>query len=100
MEEIQEVKENKEKVEQFEIKILVKDIETKDGKKFKKYSMVADNGKLVDLRFRMDTDAGLLAELNKCKKAKVTLGYLSDASAYYEYPRVYASDIISVEKLV
>lgn len=92
MEEIQEIKEKELKT----IKILVKDIETKDGKKFKKYSMVGENGKLVDLRFKMGTD---LSKLNECKKAVIKVAYLSDASDYYEFPRFYAGEITSVEKL-
>lgn len=43
--------ENK-KVELLEIKVIVKEFETKEGKKFNAYKAVQNNGKLIDLKFQ------------------------------------------------
>ena len=40
----------------YEIKIIVKEQETKEGKKFNTYKVVESNGKLVDCRFRKDVE--------------------------------------------
>lgn len=79
-----------------EIKVIVREIKTQDGKRFNKYLMVDEHDKLVELRFRKETD---LSILSTCKKAKVQLKYLSNASDYYEYPRYYGGEIVSVEKI-
>lgn len=78
------------------ITVLVKLIKDKTGKEFYTYRMVVDGGRLVDLRWRKETD---LRELNDCKKARVTVDYLSDASNRFEYPRFYAGGIVAIEKL-
>lgn len=78
------------------ITVLVRTVKDKTGKEFLTYRMVGEGGKLVDLRWKKDTD---LRELNECKKACVTVDYLSDASACYEYPRFYAGGIVAVEKI-
>ena len=78
------------------IAVLVRPVKDKTGKEFMAYRMVGDGGKLVDLRWKKDTD---LRELNECKKARVTVDYLSDASARYEFPRFYAGGIVAVEKI-
>lgn len=78
------------------ITVLVKPVKDRTGKEFMTYRMVGDGGKLVDLRWKKDTD---LRELNECKKARVTVDYLSDASERYEYPRFYADGIVAIEKI-
>lgn len=78
------------------ITVLVKPVKLETGKEFMIYRMVGEGGKLVDLRWKKDTE---LHELNECKKARVTVDYLSDASARYEYPRFYAGGIVAVEKI-
>lgn len=78
------------------ITVLVKPVKDKTGKEFTTYRMVGEGGKLVDLRWRKETD---LRILNECKKARVTVDYLSDASARYEFPRFYAGGIVAVEKI-
>lgn len=78
------------------ITVLVKPVKDKTGKEFLTYRMVCEGGKLVDLRWRKETD---LRILNECKKARVTVDYLSDASARYEFPRFYAGGIVAIEKL-
>ena len=78
------------------ITVLVKLVNDKTGKKFLTYRMVGGGGRLVDLRWTRDTD---LSELNECKKARVTVDYLSDASPYFVYPRFYAGGIVAIEKL-
>jgi len=76
--------------------VLVRPVKDKTGKEFLTYRMVGEGGKLVDLRWRKETD---LRILNECKKARVTVEYLSDASARYEFPRFYAGGIVAVEKI-
>lgn len=76
--------------------VLVKPVKDKTGKEFMTYRMVGEGGKLVDLRWKKETD---LRELNECKKARVTVDYLSDASARFEFPRFYAGGIVAVEKI-
>lgn len=76
--------------------VLVRPVKDKTGKEFLTYRMVGEGGKLVDLRWRKETD---LRILNECKKARVTVDYLSDASARYEFPRFYAGGIVAVEKI-
>ena len=78
------------------ITVLVKLVKDKTGKEFFTYRMVGNGGRLIDLRWTKDTD---LRELNECKKARVTVGYLSDASYRFEYPRFYGGDIEAIEKL-
>ena len=78
------------------ITVLVRPVKDKTGKEFMTYRMVGDGGKLVDLRWKKDTD---LRELNECKKARVTVEYLSDASNRYEFPRFYAGGIVAIEKI-
>ena len=78
------------------ITVLVKSVKDKTGKEFIIYRMVGEGGKLVDLRWKKETD---LRILNECKKARVTVDYLSDASARYEFPRFYAGGIVAVEKI-
>ena len=78
------------------ITVLVKLVKDKTGKEFFTYHMVGDGGRLVDLRWEKDTD---LRELNDCKKARVTVDYLSDASYRFEFPRFYAGRIAAIEKL-
>lgn len=78
------------------ITVLVKLVKDRTGKEFLAYRMVGDGGKLVDLRWKKDTD---LRILNECKKARVTVNYLSDASNRYEFPRFYAAGIVAVEKI-
>lgn len=78
------------------ITVLVRPVKDRTGKEFMSYRMVGDGGKLVDLRWKKDTD---LRELNECKKARVTVDYLSDASERYEYPRFYAGGIVAIEKI-
>ena len=78
------------------ITVLVKPVKDKTGAEFMTYRMVVENGALVDLRWRKETD---LRELNKCKKARVTVDYLSDASARFEFPRFYAGGIVAIEKI-
>lgn len=78
------------------ITVLVRPVKDKTGKEFLTYRMVGEGGKLVDLRWRKETD---LSILNKCKKARVTIDYLSDASARFEFPRFYAGGIVAVEKI-
>lgn len=78
------------------ITVLVRPVKDKTGKEFLIYRMVGDGGKLVDLRWKKDTD---LRELNECKKARVTVDYLSDASARFEFPRFYAGGIVAIEKI-
>lgn len=41
-------------VKVLEIPVIVKELETKDGKKFNAYKAVQNNGKLIDLKFRRD----------------------------------------------
>ena len=76
--------------------VLVRPVKDKTGKEFMTYRMVGEGGKLVDLRWKKDND---LRELNECKKARVTVDYLSDASERYEYPRFYADGIVAIEKI-
>lgn len=78
------------------ITVLVKPVKDKTGKEFITYRMVCEGGKLVDLRWKKETD---LRELNECKKARVTVDYLSDASARFEFPRFYAGGIVVIEKI-
>lgn len=78
------------------ITVLVKPVKDNTGKEFLTYRMVGEGGKLVDLRWRKETN---LRELNECKKARVTVDYLSDASARFEFPRFYAGGIVAVEKI-
>lgn len=78
------------------ITVLIKEVKDKTGKAFMTYRMVSDGGRLVDLRWKKETD---LRELNECRKARVTVDYLSDASARFEYPRFYAGDIQAIEKI-
>lgn len=78
------------------ITVMVRTAKDKTGKEFLTYRMVGDGGKLVDLRWKKDTD---LRELNECKKAHVTVDYLSDASARFEFPRFYAGGIVAIEKI-
>lgn len=78
------------------ITVLVKLVKDRAGKEFFTYRMVGDGGRLVDLRWKKDTD---LRELNECKKARITVDYLSDASNRFEYPRFYAGGIAAIEKL-
>lgn len=78
------------------ITVLVISVKDRTGKEFLTYRMVGDGGKLVDLRWKKDTD---LRELNECKKARVTVDYLSDASDRFEFPRFYAGGIVAVEKI-
>lgn len=78
------------------ITVIVRSVKDRTGKEFLTYRMVGDGGKLVDLRWKKDTD---LRELNECKKARVTVDYLSDASARYEFPRFYAGGIVAIEKI-
>ena len=78
------------------ITVLVKPVKDKTGKEFLTYRMVGEGGKLVDLRWRKETD---LRILNECKKARVTVDYLSDASARFEFPRFYAGGIVAIEKI-
>lgn len=78
------------------ITVLVIPVKDKTGKEFLAYRMVGNGGKLVDLRWRKETD---LRILNECKKARVTVDYLSDASARFEFPRFYAGGIVAVEKI-
>lgn len=78
------------------ITVLVKLFKDKTGKEFYTYRMVVEGGRLVDLRWKKETD---LRELNDCKKARVTVDYLSDASNRFEYPRFYAGGIVAIEKL-
>lgn len=78
------------------ITVLIRPAKDRAGKEFLTYRMVGDGGKLVDLRWRKDTD---LRELNECKKARVTVDYLSDASARFEFPRFYAGGIVTIEKI-
>lgn len=78
------------------ITVLVRPVKDKTGKEFLTYRMVGEGGKLVDLRWKKDTD---LRELNECKKARVTVDYLSDARARFEYPRFYAGGIVAIEKI-
>lgn len=78
------------------ITVLVRTVKDKTGKEFLTYRMVGEGGKLVDLRWRKETD---LRILNECKKAHVTVDYLSDASARFEFPRFYAGGIVAVEKI-
>lgn len=78
------------------ITVLVRPVKDKTGKEFLTYRMVGDGGKLVDLRWKKETD---LRELNECKKARVTVNYLSDASTHFEFPRFYAGGIVAVEKI-
>lgn len=93
-------RENKKKMENTNIKdnatitVLVRPVKDRQG--ILTYRMVGDGGKLVDLRWKKDTD---LHELNECKKARVTVDYLSDASERYEYPRFYAGGIVAIEKI-
>lgn len=42
------------KVKYLEIPVLVKELETKEGKKFNVYKAVQNNGKLIDLKFRRE----------------------------------------------
>lgn len=76
--------------------VLVRPAKDKTGKEFVTYRMVGEGGKLIDLRWKKDTD---LRELNDCKKARVTVDYLSDASARFEFPRFYAGEIVAIEKI-
>ena len=78
------------------ITVLIKKVKDQTGKEFFTYRMVCYGGKLVDLHWKKDTD---LRELNECKKARVTVDYLSDASQRFEYPRFYAGGIAAIEKL-
>lgn len=78
------------------ITVLVRSVKDKTGKEFLTYRMVGEGGRLVDLRWRKETD---LRILNECKKARVTVDYLSDASARFEFPRFYAGGIVAVEKI-
>lgn len=78
------------------ITVIVRRVKDKTGKEFLAYRMVSDGGKLVDLRWKKETD---LRILNECKKARVTVDYLSDASERFEFPRFYAGGIVAVEKI-
>lgn len=78
------------------ITVLVRPVKDRTGKEFITYRVVGEGGKLVDLRWKKDTD---LRELNECKKARVTVDYLSDASERYEFPRFYAAGIVAIEKI-
>ena len=78
------------------ITVLVKLVKGKTGNEFFTYRMVGDGGRLIDLRWKKDTD---LHELNECKKARVTVDYLSDASNRFEFPRFYAGGIAAIEKV-
>ena len=78
------------------ITVLVKLVKDRTGKEFFTYRMVGDRGTLIDLRWKKDTD---LRELNECKKARVTVDYLSDASNRFEFPRFYAGGIAAIEKV-
>ena len=39
-------------VKVLEIPVIVRELQTKDGKKFNAYKAVQNNGKLIDLKFR------------------------------------------------
>ena len=41
-------------MENYEIKVIVKEQETKEGKKFNTYKVVEKGGKIVDCRFRKE----------------------------------------------
>lgn len=44
----------KKDVKVLEIPVIVRELETKDGKKFNVYKAVQNNGKLIDLKFRRE----------------------------------------------
>lgn len=79
-----------------ELKVIIKEVKTKDGKTFKAFKAVNESGALVDLRFRKDVDT---RELEKCGKAVIVVDRFSDASARYEFPRYYAGNIVSIDKI-
>ena len=87
-----------EKVEELKkIKVIVKHVEMKEkGLNFFTYKTPNEQGKLIDLRFKLGNS---LEKLNECKKAWVQVARLDDASDYYEFPRMYADGVASIEKI-
>ena len=67
----------------------------KGGQKFTAYKVEVD-GKLVDCRFRRDVDTRALEAI---KLMECEVGYYSDASERYAYPRVYIGDVRTVTVL-
>ena len=83
--------------ENVEIKVIVKDGQKKDGTPFKAFKTPIESGFLVDLRFTQDTDT---TALKRCKKAMVIVEKLDYKPDQYEYPRFYASGIVSIKPII
>lgn len=89
-------------MEEKTYKIIVKNGQTKDGKKkFKVYKLVDEEngGKLVDCVMCKSISSVMIEELSVCNKAKVT-GDISINLYGYEYPKAFVRQIDSVEKIV
>ena len=88
--------------EEKKYKILVKDCQSKDGKKkFKTYKLVDEEngGRLTDCVMCKTIGSVYLEELSFCKKAYIT-GDISINTSGYEYPKAFIRSIDSVEKIV
>lgn len=66
------------------------------GIAFKTFKYVADGGKMVDLRFKRDVD---LSQFDGMNKFKIVVKEFNDCGDRYEYPRAYAGQVVSVEKI-
>lgn len=75
--------------EMTNIKVIVRQGKTKDGKEFDAYKMVQENGKLIDLHFRKDVETSKFAGL---KKFTCNAEYVQISEAY-EFPRVYVGGV-------
>lgn len=82
-----------------EVKILVKNATTKDGRKFKSYKLVDsdNNGKLIDCVMCKSIEASKLDELSKTNKAVVE-GDIS-INYNYEFPKAFVRSIDRVTKI-
>ena len=82
-----------------EVKILVKNATTNDGRKFKTYKLVdeANNGKLIDCVMCKSIEASKFDELSKCNKA-VVQGDIS-INYNYEFPKAFVRTIEEVTKI-
>lgn len=84
-----------------EFKVLVKDGETKDGKKKFKYYRIVDeknNNKLVDTVMCKSVKSAMVDELNLCKKAVVT-GIMHINNNGFEFPKAFITSIEKIEKI-
>ena len=84
---------------QTKIKVIKKNLKTKEGKPFMAFSYVNENGRLVDLRMKRDVNINQHFD-NDFTKYYVTCNYFSVNNNSFEYPRVYIGEIVLVEPIV